>query len=280
MTSDPTRTDASWLSVQGLPDDARLASSQFRVFYAELCRVRVAALSCKDATRTDIAELSERLVQVIELQSLESQRLMGLGGQSLETRARFLKAALADEVMLHLEWSGRALWRDQLIEARLFRTSRAGDQVVDDIEALLSRREGPDRASALLLLHALSLGFQGRLRGRPDATAELQGYRTGLFRLVYQRDPNLELSAPLISSAAYDHTLTQRPVTRLPRLSRRGVYFTLVMVALLLISQGLWLWQTWPLRRALDQAAERSQAMATPTGMTSTATAAAEGRQR
>jgi len=277
-SSDSARAEPSWLPVQGLPDDARLASSQFRAFYAELCRVRAAALACVEASRADIGALTERLVQVIELQSLESQRLMGMGGQSLESRARFLKAALADELMLELEWSGRALWRDQLIEARLFRTSRAGEQVIDDIQSALSRRGAPDRASALLLLHALSLGFQGRLRGRPEAVAELQGYRAGLFRLVYQRDPNLELSAPLISAAAYEHVLTQRPLTRMPRLSGRGVYFGVVMLLLLTASQAIWLWQTWPLRRALDQADERSQA--TSAAPTSISSPAAEGRQR
>lgn len=242
----------------GLPDDASLASTQFRAFYSELQKARQTAEEAPLDGPGDAlaAALSQRLVQVIELQSVESQRLMGLGGQTLESRARFLKAALADEVMLHLDWPGRAAWRDHLVEGQLFGSSMAGQKVIQDVEDLLSQREARDRAVALLHLHLLSLGFQGRLRGTPQAAAETERYRAGLFRLVYQRNPDLSASAGQLGSSAYEHCLTQRPQSRVPRLTRRWVVFAAVMVGLLAVSEFMWLWQTWPLRQALNRTAE------------------------
>lgn len=243
-----------------LPDDARLASAQFRAFFAELDKARATAMGATDEASSVAAKLSERLVQVIEMQTLEAQRLMGLGGQVLESRARFLKAALADEVMLHHDWSGRVAWRDHLVEGRLFGSSMAGQKVIQDVEDLLAQRDPRDRAAALLHLHVLCLGFQGRLRGTPQALAENERYRAGLFRLVYQRAPDLVASAPHLGAAAYDQVLSQRPQTRMPRLTRRWVIFTTVMVGLLAFSEVAWLWQTWPLRQALSRKAEAGQA--------------------
>jgi type VI secretion system protein ImpK len=231
---------------------ADLELVQFRAFYAELMRARDVALAAGEAEAESVARaLSKQLAQLIELQSLETRRLGGRVAGVDEGQARFLKAALADELMLHLDWAGRSAWRHFLLEATLFRTSLAGDRVFDEIDRILSAREASDRRIAQLYLHVLSLGFKGRHR---DARGEelIAECRNELFQFVYQRAPGLQGQDRVLSSQAYASTLSHLAATRVRRLSRWSILLALALVTLLGISELLWLWQSWPVRRLLD----------------------------
>jgi type VI secretion system protein ImpK len=160
-----------------------LACTQFRSFAALLLHERAAAASLLASDGRDCAvTLSRALCQVIELQSLDAQRAGGC--LDLQLQGRFLKAALADELMLNLDWPGRRYWRYVRIEAALLYSARASEQVFTGIDRLLSARDPAQRPLARLYMHLLALGFQGRYRGSASL-APIEQYRRELFRFAW-----------------------------------------------------------------------------------------------
>lgn len=127
----------------------------------------------------------------------------------------------------------------------------AGERVFERIEDVLSTREPSRRDIARLYLFALALGFQGKYRGQNEG-ARLAGLREELFQFVYQRPAELAGRDRVLSDRPYASTLSHIAPRKLPTLSRWTVGFLLGMVALLAISEMLWLWQSWPVRQVLQ----------------------------
>ena len=166
--------------------------------------------------------------------------------------ARYLKAVLADELLLNSRWAGRERWTAYLLESSLFRTNIAGDLVFKKIEELLSDREPSRREIARMYLFALAMGFQGRFRGAGEpADARLRSYREELYEFIYQRRADLGGRDRVVAESAYTNTLSHIAPRKLPTVSRWSVMALLAVVALLAISEILWLWQSWPVRQAL-----------------------------
>lgn len=227
-------------------------SAQFRDFWSVLALARDAARQVAESEAAVAAQgLSNQLVQLIELQTLEARRLGGRAAAEAEMHARYLKAALADEVLLSAEWAGRAHWGSVLLEGRLFRSANAGDKVFDDIEQILHARDPSQRNLARLYLAVLSLGFQGRYRGAGDAE-RLAEYRRELYQFIFQRPADLQGRDRTLSPGAYASTLTHLRPERLRRMSRWWVVLGLLVVGLLALSQVLWMWRSWPVRRVLE----------------------------
>ncbi|MGJ9416305.1 DotU family type IV/VI secretion system protein [Massilia sp. CMS3.1] len=239
----------------GDADGNDLASSQFRAFVAVLTQARAHAANLAEAEgRTGAAALSRELCQLIELQSLEAGRRGGKGSLDTQLQARFVKAALADEMMLNTNWAGRTHWRHQLVESALLQSAHAGQQVFDDIDQLLRERDPARRAVARLYLHLLALGFQGRYRGSADL-APIAAYRGQLFQFAYQRAPGLGARDAVLTEQTYASTLSSATGQRLSKPSRRVAMLALSLAGLLVLSQSLWLWQSWPVRQALKEPA-------------------------
>ena len=229
-------------------------SAQFRDFYGVLDLACQAVRQVGDSEAAAAAQaLSNQLIQLIELQTLEARRIGGRSGADTEVHARYLKAALADEVMLTTDWAGRTHWRHVLLEANLVHTSSAGEKVFEEIEQILAQREPAQRPLARLYLSVLSLGFQGRYRETPSLD-KIADYRRELFQFIYQRAPDLRGRDRTVSPSAYASTLSHLSARRLPRFSRRWVMSLLVVLGLLAVSEVLWLWQSWPVRQAIGAA--------------------------
>lgn len=225
---------------------------QFRSFFDEVSKAQVRAIEMRE-TEPDLAAQSVRkhLENLIELQTLESKREGNRFELESIADARYLKAALADEILLNTPWIGRDCWTTHLLEASLFRTSVAGERVFERIEQLLSNREPSLRPIASLYLSALALGFQGKYRGASE-TDRFAGYREELFQFVYQRHPDVSGRDRVLSERAYASTLSHIAPRKMQTLSRWTVVFLLGFVALLAISEILWLWQSWPVRQVLQ----------------------------
>jgi type VI secretion system protein ImpK len=233
-------------------DDDHLVQ-QFRAFFDEVSKAQARAIDMRESDPAMAAQnLSRHLENLIELQTLESRR----DGSRFELEsiadARYLKAALADEILLNTQWIGRDHWTEHLLEASLFRTSIAGEKVFERIEEVLSSREPSRRDIARLYLFALALGFQGKYRGAAADSARFAGYREELFQFVYQRPPSIGTRDRVLSERAYASTLSHIAPRKLPTLSRWTVIFLLGMLGLLAISEILWLWQSWPVRQVLQ----------------------------
>lgn len=233
--------------------------TQFRAFFAEVSKAQTRAIEIREINPDAAATaVSKDLEQLIELQTLESKREGSRSELQSIADARYLKAALADEILLNTEWIGRDRWTDHLLEASLFRTSVAGDRIFEKIEELLSNREPSLRPIAALYLFALALGFQGRFRGSV-ATERFAGYRAELFQFVYQRQADFSGRDRVLSERAYASTLSHLSPRKMPTLSRWTVIFLVGILGLLALSEMLWLWQSWPVRNVLQTGASASQ---------------------
>lgn len=224
-----------------------------RQFYAEIVQ---ALQHYPDLAEPGTAEPAARAVQrqllnLIELQTLAERRAAGRAAHALIAPVRYLKAALADELLLSRPWAGRGAWSQCLLEAELFRTSVAGDTVLTEIERLLTEREPAQRPLARLYLFALALGFQGRLRDQPELS-RLAGLRQELYQFVYQRAPELEARDRVLSPQTYTHTASHLAPRRQRSSSRWTLGWLLAVGALLVLSELLWLWPTWSLRMTLE----------------------------
>lgn len=236
--------------LQGATDD--LATRQFRAFYDEVIKARDRTAESREADIHVVVQgLAKYLENFLELQTLESRRESTRFELENIADARYLKAALADEILLNTTWVGRGYWTGYLLESTLFRTNIAGEQVFRRIEELLSDREPSTKDLARLYLFSLALGFQGKYRGS-DEEVRLRGYREELFQFVYQRQPDMTARDRVVTERAYASTLSHIAPRKLPSLSRWSVVFLLAVVSLLAISEILWIWQSWPVRQVLS----------------------------
>lgn len=239
------------LALETVNDDSLVR--QFRQFYEELERIWQSAPPCSSpAEKTVLArQVSRQLENLIEMQSLEYRQSGSRFAQQAAQDARYLKAALADEVLLRQDWPGREIWSQHLLEASMFRTSVAGEKVFDDIKQLLRAREPAQRTLAQLYLFTLALGFQGQYRGQ-SAQDLLAGLRRELFQFVFQRQADLAGRDRVLSPQPYANTLSHIAPRRMAPLSRWKLIFIGSVIGLLAISELLWLWPTWQLRQALN----------------------------
>jgi type VI secretion system protein ImpK len=181
--------------------------------------------------------------------------------------ADYALSALADELLLHaIDWAGADLWREFLLERARFGTEAAGDRLFERIDAL---RAQPDPASSELAgvyLSVLALGFQGRHRhAEPggetavppadlpvDAGVEadpIAERRRQLFQIACLSDPALAAAdAALVRQAP---PLDAGVPGRLPGLRRWTAVLAGVIVAYLLIGQGIWSVTTQPVEAEL-----------------------------
>jgi type VI secretion system protein ImpK len=181
------------------------------------------------------------LLSLLEGQALEAGRTGGDFAAEIYRRAQYAMAALADETFLHLDWPGREAWRQNLLEARLFGSHRAGEELFARIEELLREPDTVLHELARLYLQVLALGFQGKFRGRPDAERELEAYRRRLFRFIFGRDPKAVRGEERLVPQAYAATLDKGEGAALPHL--RPWIWAVILITALWLAAGHLLWR-------------------------------------
>src|ERR1700692_3624115 len=104
-----------------------LVTGQFRTFLDELMKVQKRFSEAADAEPELAAQgLSRHLLNLLEIQTLQSRRDSTRFEMESVADARYLKAVLADEILLNTPWTGRDRWTAYLLESTLFRTNGAG----------------------------------------------------------------------------------------------------------------------------------------------------------
>lgn len=269
-----------------LKTDDDLMSEQFRAFIDEVLRAPQRVFETRETDPALAAQsLNRHLLRLIELQTARIERDVSRLELDNVADARYLKVALADELLLAMPWIGRERWTEHLLESSLYRSNVAGDQVFQRIDSMLADREPSRRKMARLYLLALAMGFQGRYRhhgahaGRPfpaseaahlpdpyaaprertettasvppDTDARLRAYRQELFQFVFQRRPDLGGRDRVLDESAYAHTLSHLAPRRLPSVSRWLLRVMITIAALFAISEIVWLSSTWSVRDAL-----------------------------
>lgn len=183
----------------------------------------------------------QELLTLLERQALDAARSGGDIGRELYLQAQYAMAALADEIFLHMDWPGRLAWKENLLEAKLFGTHRAGEVVLERIEAVLRGRDPVYAELARVYLMVLALGFEGKLRGSEEGPALLAAYRRALYRFAFRRDPRVVRGEEPVAPEAYAATVETGPGARLPYLRRWLIGAAVVIV--LWIAGGHLVWR-------------------------------------
>ena len=200
------------------------------------------------------------LIQAIAAQELELAAAAATDELSTLDETRYLKAALADELLLHSVWLGQAAQLDFLLEDHLFHTRHSGQEIFVRIDRLL--RDPSERAAYLssIYLFVINAGFQGQYRGDPFAEDRLQEISGQLFRRAYRRPPEA-LSKTIratghvdrrICHQAYENVLSGLAPIKVFRFTKGMVLFIGLFLALGLSSQLIWLSISGPVRQALE----------------------------
>lgn len=120
-----------------------------------------------DSARLGEQDLRHQLVQMLD-QFSASRSARSVDPNELEA-ARFALAAWADETILRSSWASRDQWPNELLQARLFGTTKAGDEFYDRIARLPADFNQAREIYFLCLVN----GFEGRLVGDASARQEL-----------------------------------------------------------------------------------------------------------
>ncbi len=226
--------------------------TQFRDFYREVLRLRklIESGSMRFHMHSDSNEITTTVSMVqkiwqdlaikIEQQNAVAQR-GGSGNFSASTyhEAIYIMAAVADETFVYLNWDGRDLWREKLLESYHFGTHIAGDEIFNKIDSLLEMHEQSSLDLATIYLSALSLGFQGKYRG-DEGTAKIKEYREKLFRYIFRRDPECYGTELVMFPEAYEQTIARGMGKRLSNPRQWWIVASVSVAIFLVISYWLW----------------------------------------
>ena len=224
---------------------------QFHAFYSEVIRLRsqvesgvwtYTQESPPEEEREHLPSMNSvwrQLLSLLEQQALNAGQHGGEYGAMFYREAQYVMAALADDIFLHLPWEGRAAWRDNLLESKLFQSHIAGEQLFDKLERVLQERDPVYAEVAVIYLMALALGFRGKHRDRDD-NGQLQAYRQQLFMFIFRRHPELLSDAKRLFPDAYAHTLADGQATMLPDAWKWLVALGLIATLWLGASYGVW----------------------------------------
>lgn len=149
--------------------------------------------------------------------------------------AVYALVALIDETVLHSNWPALSYWQTCPLEYHLWQTHSAGDLLPSHIQALLSERAPGQRALAALYLRCLTQGFGNRTSPQHQETCQL------LWQFAFQCEADSQNITTRLEKNAFEQPL-QLPIRRrLPDNSRLNIILLVVLVALLILSQRLWL---------------------------------------
>ena len=245
--------------------------TSFEEFFSDVLRVKRAVIydpwgiSAKSTGESDRNELRraaahsvrQRLQTLLEKLALESSKRRGEYGVSAFREAQYIMAALADEIFLHLEWEGRAAWGANLLETKLFGTHVAGERIFQRIEQLINERDAAHREIQVVYLLALSLGFEGKYRG--GSGEELGRLKSGLYELVFPRQPSITRGERQLFPQPYMHTLDRSTPIKLPTVGRWAAGLAAVFAVYLVIAHFAFVGATRELRQVTSSIAEISR---------------------
>lgn len=143
--------------------------------------------------------------------------------------AKLALTALTDQLLNGVEWAGREEWRAQPLSQLVCGVANAGDEIYARIE----RMEPEADELAEVFFRTLTLGFQGKLRTRPEERREL-------IRELYAKLPGriAKASDPLTPDA-YAAT-ESKDMTQLPSLTIVQVVIVLIgLIGLSLVATSI-----------------------------------------
>lgn len=161
-------------------------------------------------------------------------------------RAQYVMVALADDIFLHMDWQGRMIWVENLLESKIFNTHNAGEVFFDNIDDIL-QEQNPDTDLAALYLMALSLGFKGKYYDRDHG--QIARYRRRLFAFICRREPDLDDEARRLFPEAYYHNVREESQRKLSDPRKWLLVLGLVVIVYGAATHALWVQFTLDLNK-------------------------------
>jgi len=162
--------------------------------------------------------------------------------------AQYVMAAFADDVFIHLNWEGKRAWTSNLLEAALFQSHVAGEQVFDKLDRLLRHRDPANKSLAAVYLSALSLGFRGKYHGLNDH-GKLRRYRRDLFDFIFNKPADLDNEAKVAFPDSYVQNVRAEKKKKLTNPRVWLAVLGLVLFTYIAASHAIW----WRLTAPLEQ---------------------------
>ncbi len=156
----------------------------------------------------------EQLAEALRNERAAMARSAHSGALPQFDEAQYVMAATADELFIGLNWDGADDWRLHPLEAELFGTRRAGQEIFARVERLIDGSNPFNAEMAAVYLTALELGFKGTFADADD-THTLERYESDLREMV---GGSLSTRAPLVPQC-YENTIVvgsglQMPASR------------------------------------------------------------------
>lgn len=223
--------------------------AMFAAFYAEvLLQKRRVTLSASPPT---CEVVKQRLVDLYQAQAVSAARRYAEHEIAAFEEVQYIMVAMADEVFLHLDWSGRAPWAAKPMESEIFRSHDAGERFFRRLDELLAGRAPGSSELLTVYLTALAVGFRGRYAFEDPTRPE--AYRHRLAAHLARVDPDRTSADRTLFPEALGHTLSSEKKRRLPSWSRGLLPLGIVIVGWLLLGELFWYYRTVKVDDMLDR---------------------------
>lgn len=223
----------------------------YRGFYSELAAVK-GEITTETDDESPGAAVQARLLEALERQELLAGRRGGEPGARMYKEAQYIMAALADEILLNMEWAGRSEWKSHLLEQKIFGSHVAGEELFKRVDALLEERDPVLKELAFIYFMAISQGFRGKYRGRGKAES-LDQYRTRLYAFIFSKKPIPLKNLDCLFPDSYAYTLSEGKGYSLPYFKYWIILIVVLIVGLSASSHFLWGQVTLDLEKVLQK---------------------------
>lgn len=199
----------------------------------------------------DRKTVADQLLLILDKQAARVAGSPESRGNRLYQDARYVMVALADEVFLGFEWSGREEWAGNLLEEEVFHSQGSGELFFQRLDALLLT-SGPGTSDlARVYLMALALGFRGKFQHH-DPDHKIDAYLNRLYVYIFGREPDAHPEKQQLFPQCLQAAISKSKPKWLPTLRRWRIFMALLVLTGILITHGLWLFLTDPLREVLQ----------------------------
>lgn len=194
----------------------------FRNYYYQLTKQldRLLELDELSSTEGAVVEIQNELLNFINTQIQKIDSVYDGIDRKLLRKGIYLQTALSDELFLKSDWKGKEIWKQSMLEHRVFNTQHAGDQVFKDIEDIIANPFKTSKALIALYLLVLSLGFEGKM-----STESIATYKKYLHKILYPTEDDsvfINFNLPLIPQN-FNFTIEQKPVGYVPNVKTWGL---------------------------------------------------------
>lgn len=196
-----------------------------------------------DERITLVLFIFRRLTSFLEEQALTIVHEGGPFSVSYYEEIQYILCAMTDEIFLNLNWKGKDLWDQYLLETKFFGTQIAGEKFFENLDSFLSTRDPLRIDIGAIYYLTLALGFRGKYKGIDDH-GSIQIYKNKLFLFIMRREPKLYEGKMFLFPETYDLLQDSSLSQKLPNPRLWYSLYAALVVGMGLIGSAAWYYAT------------------------------------